>query len=219
MPYGLSTYPSRRSGLRRWLALWLLEVLWEHDFSWKREPRLESQVPHERPSPAGNVVLAFPGVHALPVYRVADAGKGVCHFGPAAEGFDQFSLCGHHPENIRNIYGQVKRRMTAVSSHDPQMLRRQTRPMAEASDPKGEYGARLRQAREALGWNIRRLAQLTDISEDSLSNWERGVAGVPPWYVSKLKEKFGITHDWIYHGDRRSLPFEIAIKLEAEEEA
>lgn len=109
--------------------------------------------------------------------------------------------------------------MSVAYSHDPHYLRAQTRVMAKTFDPKAEYGARLRQAREALGWNIRRLAQLTDVPEDNLSNWERGVASVPPAYVSKLKDKFGIDANWIYHGDRRSLPFEIAIKLEAEEEA
>ncbi|WP_211098460.1 helix-turn-helix domain-containing protein [Azospirillum sp. B506] len=75
-------------------------------------------------------------------------------------------------------------------------------------------GRRLRTTREALGFNsVREFAAMTNVTEHVLSAWERGKALVRPWYVSSLKQKWGITHDWIYDGDVKGLPYSLATKI------
>lgn len=77
-----------------------------------------------------------------------------------------------------------------------------------------EVGARLRATRKALGVTVlRRFAENTGIDEDNLSNWERGIALVPQYYIQRLKETNGVTHDWIYGGDPAGLRHELAQKL------
>lgn len=70
-----------------------------------------------------------------------------------------------------------------------------------------ECGERLRKVREALGYNrIRAFANATNVTEDALSSWERGVNGIPPKYIQSLKSKFGVTHEYIFSGDPSRLP-------------
>lgn len=76
-------------------------------------------------------------------------------------------------------------------------------------------GDRLRQLRFGLAEfaeaphykTMRTFADLTETDEDNLSNWERGVSLVPPIYVQRLKEQFGISFvfEWIYGGDKSGL--------------
>ena len=92
--------------------------------------------------------------------------------------------------------------------HNPGMARRERNP------DHIDAGKRLRQAREALGFtSIRAFADATGTDEDNLSNWERGVSLVPPWYIQRLKVNHGITFDWIYGGDAASLRHDLAIKI------
>lgn len=91
---------------------------------------------------------------------------------------------------------------------------------SEPMPPKSEKayavaaGRRLRATREALGYVTgREFANITNVSEDVLSSWERGKALVRPWYVSTLKERWGITHDWIYDGEIKGLEFSLGTKL------
>lgn len=75
-------------------------------------------------------------------------------------------------------------------------------------------GRRLRATREALGFSSgREFAQITNVSEDVLSAWERGKALVRPWYISFLKERWGVTQDWIYDGEIKGLEFSLGTKL------
>lgn len=77
-----------------------------------------------------------------------------------------------------------------------------------------EVGSRLRAIRRALGYErINRFAENTGTDEDNLSNWERGVSVVPQWYVQRLKELFGVTHDWIYGGDASTLRQDLSLAL------
>lgn len=77
-----------------------------------------------------------------------------------------------------------------------------------------ESGERLRRARIAAGYtNMRRFAENTGTDEDNLGNWELGRAVVPAWYIQRLKEVFGITHDWVYGGDLSSLRGQLLEKL------
>ncbi len=75
-------------------------------------------------------------------------------------------------------------------------------------------GARLRATRLALGVEtVRRFAELTRVHENKLSKYENGAAMVPPSYVTKLNDAYGVTHDWIYGAIRRGLPHELVLKL------
>ncbi|MEQ8354154.1 MAG: helix-turn-helix transcriptional regulator [Kiloniellaceae bacterium] len=79
---------------------------------------------------------------------------------------------------------------------------------------KVKAGERLRQTRQALGFRSQReFAKITGESEANLSNWERGVSAVPPAYVSRLKNRFGVSLDWIFHGDLSMLPHSLAQEL------
>jgi DNA-binding transcriptional regulator YiaG len=89
-----------------------------------------------------------------------------------------------------------------------EMGRRERDPSAIAA------GERLKATRIALGHpNRRRFAQLMDVPDSNLAKWEYGAAMVPPGVVSKLKKVYGVSHDWIYDGERKSLPYELALKL------
>jgi len=83
-----------------------------------------------------------------------------------------------------------------------------------------EAGARLRATRLALGYQtIRRLAQLTDVPESNLTKWESGAAMVRTYFIARLRERHGVTHDWIYGGIKAGLPHDLVLKLEATEPA
>lgn len=131
------------------------------------------------------------------------------------EGGDDLGM-GMHAGIVRSIFGFVKYQNCEASSDDAPKLVRHRRRMA-TPERKEEYvaiGKRLRMARNAVDYtSLRAFARDTGIDEDNLSNWERGVALVPPWYVQKLKTLFGITHDWVYGGDSSTLPHQMAVKI------
>lgn len=81
-----------------------------------------------------------------------------------------------------------------------------------------EAGKRLRRTREALGfYQAVKFAELTGVTKDNLSNWERGIAEVPTEFVKKLKATFGVDHNWIYGGDPSGLRAELRDKLLSED--
>lgn len=74
-------------------------------------------------------------------------------------------------------------------------------------------GDRLRRTRSALcaldsklPTTLRHWADLLEIDEDNLSNWERGISRAADTYVQKLKKRFGVTFDWVYGADASRLP-------------
>ena len=74
--------------------------------------------------------------------------------------------------------------------------------------------ARLRRARLAVQVKSqKRLADLTGESEHNISKWESGGALIPPHYVQKLRELYGITHDWIYANEAGSLSHDLRLKI------
>lgn len=81
-----------------------------------------------------------------------------------------------------------------------------------ATTEKKASGLRLRQTRMALCVkdkefsSLRYFAEKTGVDEDNLSNWERGVAFTPHWYIQRLKDRWGVTFDWIFGDDRTGLP-------------
>lgn len=77
-----------------------------------------------------------------------------------------------------------------------------------------ECGRRLKRTREALGFSVRRqFAVTTEVDQTNLARWELGEVLVPPVYVVRLKDQFGVSLDWIYAGDAGGLPRRLADTL------
>lgn len=76
-------------------------------------------------------------------------------------------------------------------------------------------GARLKRTREALPGSPSQyeLAAKLNVSRTTWSNWEQGEKLPDPVVMVRLKERFGVTLDWIYSGDARGLPHELAETL------
>lgn len=86
--------------------------------------------------------------------------------------------------------------------------------MSNKSPFKIACGARLRRARLAVKVKSqKRLADLTGESEHNISKWESGGALIPPHYVQKLRELYGITHDWIYANEAGSLSHDLRLSI------
>ncbi|MCW3477403.1 helix-turn-helix domain-containing protein [Limobrevibacterium gyesilva] len=68
------------------------------------------------------------------------------------------------------------------------------------------FGARLRDARVAAGYNNQAaFARLLGISAYRYNNWEQERHPPPPAYLAILKQRFGIGADWILSGDYDAL--------------
>lgn len=78
---------------------------------------------------------------------------------------------------------------------------------------RAEVGHRLRLAREALGLKAVKLATSLGISQQRLSNVERGSRPLDMEIAMALSEKHGITMDYLYRGDFRGLPLELATRI------
>jgi transcriptional regulator with XRE-family HTH domain len=78
---------------------------------------------------------------------------------------------------------------------------------------KRAIGARLIQAREALGLKQADLARGLDIPRDQLNRYERGSAFPDPCVIHRLWRLYGVTADWLYLGVLVGLPHSVAARL------
>jgi transcriptional regulator with XRE-family HTH domain len=74
-------------------------------------------------------------------------------------------------------------------------------------------GRRLEQSLIAIGKKPAEIARLFGISQQRLSNYITGARPLDIEVAMKLSARFGITLDWLYMGDIRSLPYEIAQRI------
>lgn len=83
----------------------------------------------------------------------------------------------------------------------------QTTPL---SNIRAGYGLRLRVARKALGMTARALCSELGVEPGRWSHWEneRHPPDVP--IMLALKQRHGITLDWIFDGDPAALPWIVA---------
>lgn len=183
----------------------------------KRQAALTRQ-PLNRGPPAPRDAVLLPLINGLTALAVAAVppqrhGNG----SPAAEFVYEVRVSLHGSPVIRNIFGPVKPDEAVVSFDDAPKAVPYNGDMAKAAekDPYAiEVGKRLRQARMALDYRVlRAFAENTGTDEDNLGNWERGVSLVPPPYVQRLKELFGITHEWIFGGDASTMRHDLARAL------
>lgn len=88
--------------------------------------------------------------------------------------------------------------------------------IAEGMDDKvwkQQVGARLAQSIAAVGKKPADIAKLFTISPQRLSNYIKGKRPLDIELAMKLSARFGFTLEWLYLGDARSLPYELAQKV------
>ena len=82
---------------------------------------------------------------------------------------------------------------------------------------KVETGARLKLARLALkevyGVSHAEFCRAMDITASALSNYETGTNLVSPRLLVRMKQKFGVTTDYVYTGSLEGLPKEVAKEI------
>ena len=69
----------------------------------------------------------------------------------------------------------------------------------------GEIGVRIQQLRSAFKWTQTDLAAKTGLATSAINQWEKGIHPPSLEKAMILREKLGITLDWIYYGDIRGL--------------
>lgn len=84
-------------------------------------------------------------------------------------------------------------------------------------DQPSVIGRRLRALREALGYakNQAAFARLCDISPRAWNNYELGLRTPSREEAGKVRRVTGVTLDFVYYGDDRSLTLELASKIRA----
>lgn len=78
-----------------------------------------------------------------------------------------------------------------------------------------EVGQRLSAARRALGLSARAVCEAINIRPNTYSQWENGKALIDPMAATRLKERYGISLDYLYAGDLSGLPLSLGVKIQA----
>lgn len=76
-----------------------------------------------------------------------------------------------------------------------------------------QVGLRLAQSIAAIGKKPAEIARLLEISPQRLSNYVTGRRPLDVEVALKLSARFGITLDWLYMGDIRTLRYELAQRI------
>ena len=84
-----------------------------------------------------------------------------------------------------------------------------------ASELKVMAGLRLKAARLALGVERQDvMANVLGVQPSAYNNWEKGVRLPDVAAMTRLLHRAGISLDWIFAGELRSMPFDLATKLQ-----
>jgi transcriptional regulator with XRE-family HTH domain len=78
--------------------------------------------------------------------------------------------------------------------------------MADGGRSNADIGRRLVALRDALKLNQSAFAQLIDVSQPAVNNYERAIRRPEIDVAIKIQMRTGVTLDWIYLGDRSGLP-------------
>lgn len=76
-----------------------------------------------------------------------------------------------------------------------------------------EIGDRLRTVRAALDLSQVDICRILEVDTSRWNHWESGKNKPDVTIMSELARRYGVTLDYIYLGDMRLLPYEIAGKL------
>jgi DNA-binding XRE family transcriptional regulator len=82
-----------------------------------------------------------------------------------------------------------------------------------------ELGRRLVLSRRAVGMSQKEFAETADIPATTYNQYEKGASYPPVEAAAKLVEKHGLTLDWIYLGNKRTLQSWLADAIKALEAA
>ena len=74
-------------------------------------------------------------------------------------------------------------------------------------------GLRLKAARIALGFNQKDLYDDLDVGASTWHNWESGKRTPDLFVMLNLKQRHGISLDWVFDGDPSNLPEDIKEKV------
>lgn len=163
----------------------------------------------------GDFIALLPVIDRLTIYFLTEhLGQASGDDSSVAQFFDEFD--GVHDAQM---FGQISRHVKANKPHDLPDRPTHNLPMEhEASATRDPYaikcGHRLRIVRLALGHPVlRRFAEITGEHENNLSAWENGKRIVPTSYIQKLRELFGVSHDWIYGGDPSTMRADLSLEV------
>lgn len=132
---------------------------------------------------------------------------------PAAELINELCV---HIATIGKTFRHVKPNLSEDCSRDFRKLfpHYDFMPSAVPKPEAIEAGRRLKATRLALGFlTVRRFAQIIDWDESKLTKYENGIVLVPVRLISKLRQRFGVDHNWIYDADMSRLPHDLVEKL------
>ncbi|MCB2012191.1 MAG: helix-turn-helix transcriptional regulator [Geminicoccaceae bacterium] len=76
-----------------------------------------------------------------------------------------------------------------------------------------DVGERLAATRRALELTQEQLAEQVGVSRGALGNWEQGTRLPDPAAMLRLKQRHGVTLDWIYGGDPSGLPQRLTSRI------
>lgn len=76
-----------------------------------------------------------------------------------------------------------------------------------------DVSERVRQLRAALGISQAQLCRRAGIETNAWNNYEKGRNRISVDHAIKVKRAFGVTLDWLYHGDLGGVRSDIAEKL------
>ena len=85
--------------------------------------------------------------------------------------------------------------------------------MPKPSRPAGfvaDVGRRLAAARKSLGLSAKEVCEAINVQQNTYSQWEHGKSVMDVAAAARMKQRFGITLDWIYSGDPSGLPMNCA---------
>lgn len=74
-------------------------------------------------------------------------------------------------------------------------------------------GMRLRHIREALGVNQREFALRANLKANRYSQYETGARPLTIEAALIICDEYGVTLDWLFRGDRSTLPHRLAIDI------
>ena len=72
---------------------------------------------------------------------------------------------------------------------------------------------RLRHTREALGLNQTEFAMRANLKQNRYSQYESGARPLTIIAAHRICDEYGVTLDWLYRGDRSTLPHHLAIDI------
>ena len=220
---------SHRGNLSRRVYLWFLKLFRNGDALGDR------QLADQWASPVRHMVVVAPLSHPVrPLPRsfvvrtwIPEPKQGCGHDAVATQIFDELGLSCHDDRNIGNIFRTVKAEdledyAMGICGEDIRMAKKDERKPLNV-----EYGHRLRRIRLAEGFpHISSFVEEMFVSKDDqafkryesrYSKWESGDVGTPVWFVSELRKRYGVTHDYVFEGDMSALPRDLRRRIIAME--